>query len=238
MKIKRTVAHASLFMSASVVVMLAATPAFAEGKPIVVGSVSSQSNTHGVVPTGDSATTDDQAGATATTSSGTSASSNTSTTVHSQGTEPSDAVSPPHTGLKLTGPTLTLCNNRQAVINDIMGRIVNRGQQQVTLFGTIATRVEAFYTSSGKTVSGYTTLVAAINTAQTTAQSAVTTLKGAGTTFSCSTTDPQATITTFKADLQNEIAAVQAYRTAIKNLVQAILAVVSPSTSTVAGGNK
>lgn len=234
---KRTFAHAGLLISASAVILLAAAPVFAEGRPIVIGPITSPPTTDTNTTTSTTNTT--SGGTPATGGTGTGASTGANTSPSSQGAASSSVARPPSVGVKLTGPTLTLCNTRSAGINDIMNRIVDRGQQQLTLFGSIATRVETFYTSSGKTVSNYMTLVAAINTDQTAAQSAVATLKDASATFSCSTTDPQATITTFKTDLQNEIAAMQTYRTAVKNLIDAILTVVKPSTtSTTTGGNQ
>lgn len=132
--------------------------------------------------------------------------------------------------LKLTGPKLELCGNRKTHITDVMERISDRAQKQLVLFGNTATRVETFYTNSGKTLSNYTSLVNDINTKAAAAQAAFTTLKNAGSNFSCTASDPQGAITTFKADLQNEIAAMQAYRTSVKNLIVAVKTLVGDTT--------
>lgn len=126
------------------------------------------------------------------------------------------------------------CQNREAAINNIMSRIDTRAQNQLTLFGTIATRVEGFYTSKGKTVSNYDQLVAAIATAKTQATTDLSTMQG-NSTFSCSSSDPKGMVTAFQGYLKTEITDLQSYRTAVKNLV---VAVASANGVTVSGANQ
>lgn len=132
---------------------------------------------------------------------------------------------------RLAATKLRVCQNRQKAITNIMARIADRGQKQLTLFGTIATRVENFYTQKGKTLADYNTLVANVNTQQTAAQSTVDAIKSASSGFSCDSSDPQAFVGTFKDSLKSEISALQAYRTSVKNLIVGVKSVQGTTTS-------
>lgn len=132
---------------------------------------------------------------------------------------------------KLTEAKLRVCQNRQKAITNIMSRIADRGQKQLTLFGTIATRVEAFYTDKGKTLDTYDTLVADVTAKQAAAQTTVDAVKSASAGFSCDSSDPQAFVSTFKDSLKSEISALQDYRTAVKNLTVGVKSVQGTTTS-------
>lgn len=116
---------------------------------------------------------------------------------------------------------LKACQNREAAINKIMTNIDTRAQNQLSLFTTIADRVETFYTTSGKTVTNYSQLVGAIDTAKTTAETDLGTLQ-TNSTFSCSSSDPKGMVTSFQSYLKTEISDLQSYRTAVKNLIVAV----------------
>lgn len=139
---------------------------------------------------------------------------------------------------RLQGTKMTLCENHKDVITAIMARIADRGQKQTDLFATIATRVETFYTKSGKTVTNYNTLVADVNAKHTAALAAVAKIKADSNTFTCSATNPQGIVTSFKSDLKLEISALQAYRTSVRNLTVAVKTVVEGSAATTTGGNQ
>ncbi len=164
--------------------------------------------------------------------------SSTTSTGSSSESSHTEVHSTARTETHLTGTKMTLCENHKDVVTAIMSRIADRGQKQVDLFTTIATRVETFYTKSGKTVANYSALVADMNTKHTAAQTAVNTIKADSTTFSCSATNPQGIVTGFKADLKLEISALQAYRTSVRNLTVAIKSAVEASSTTTAGGNQ
>jgi hypothetical protein len=132
---------------------------------------------------------------------------------------------------KLTEAKLRVCQNRQKAITNIMSRIADRGQKQLDLFGTIATRVETFYTDKGKTLDTYDTLVADVSAKQDAAQTTVDAVKSASTGFSCDSDDPQAFVSTFKDSLKSEISALQDYRTAVKNLTVGVKSVQGTTTS-------
>lgn len=142
----------------------------------------------------------------------------------------------------LAAAQLKSCQNRQKAITNIMARISDRGQKQLTLFGTIATRVETFYTNKGKTLSNYDTLVADVNTKQAAAQTTIDTIKTDSTGFSCDGTDPKGFVGTFKDSLKSEISALQDYRTSVKNLIVGVKSVqgttISTDNQTNGGGNQ
>ena len=116
---------------------------------------------------------------------------------------------------------LRVCQNRQSAITHIMTRIDTRATNQLNLFSTIASRVEAFYTKSGKTVSDYTTLLSNISTTHAQATNDLATLK-TNSTFSCTSTSPKGMVTAFQGYLKTAISDLKAYKTAVKNLIVAV----------------
>ncbi len=132
---------------------------------------------------------------------------------------------------KLTAVKLKVCEHRQKSIATTMSRIADRGQKQLDLFTTIATKTEAFYTSKGKTLTNYQALVADVTAKQAAAKTTVDTIKADSASFSCSSTDPQASIATFKSALQSEIQALKDYKTSVKNLIVGVKSVQSTTTT-------
>lgn len=131
----------------------------------------------------------------------------------------------------LAAAKLKSCQNRQQAIDNIMARIADRGQKQLTLFSTIATRVETFYTDKGNTLANYDQLVADVNTHQAAAQSVVDTIKSDSTGFSCDSSDPKAFVESFKSSLKTEISVLKDYRTSVKNLIVGVKSVQGTSSS-------
>src|SRR5690242_595428 len=86
---------------------------------------------------------------------------------------------------RLEAAKLRACQNREKAINNILRRIAARGQRQVDLFSTIATRVEKFYDNKGKTLNNYTDLVSDVNSKKTAAQDAVNKIKSDSVSFKC-----------------------------------------------------
>lgn len=139
----------------------------------------------------------------------------------------------------LAAAQLKSCQNRQHAIDNIMARISDRGQKQLTLFSTIATRVENFYTTKGNTLGNYDTLVANVNAQQTAAQNAVDIIKVDSTGFSCDSSSPKAFVNSFKDSLKSEISALQTYRTSVKNLIVGVKSVQkTTSADQTNGGNQ
>ncbi len=132
---------------------------------------------------------------------------------------------------------LTACKNRETAITNIMTRIDTRAQNQITLFSTIATRVENFYAKQGKTLSNYDQLVAAVSATQTQANADFGTMQ-TNSTFSCNSSNPKGTVTAFQTYLKTEITDLQNYRTAVKNLIVGVASVngVTVSNSSTQGG--
>ena len=140
---------------------------------------------------------------------------------------------------RLASGKLKACQNRQNAITNIMTRIADRGQKQITLFGTIATRTETFYADKGRTLSNYDALVADVTAKQTAAQTAVDAIKTNSTGFSCDGTDPKGFVNSFQTSLKSEISALQAYRTAVKDLIVGVKSVQSTTTTNnTTGGNQ
>jgi hypothetical protein len=133
---------------------------------------------------------------------------------------------------RLTAVKLKVCQNRQKAITNIMSRIADRGQKQLDLFSTIATRVETFYTDKGKTLSNYDALVTAVNDKKAAAQTTVDTIKTDSTGFSCDSNDPKGSIATFKTALKSEIQALKDYKTAVKNLIVGVKSVQGTTNTT------
>lgn len=139
---------------------------------------------------------------------------------------------------------LKVCQIREKSIDNIMARIAERGQKQLDLFTTIATRVETFYTSKGKTLSNYDALVADVNAKQAAAQTAVNQVKADKVSFKCDGTDPKGAAASFQSDLKLEISALKDYRTSVKNLIVGVKSVQGTasssqnSTNNTSGGNQ
>jgi len=123
---------------------------------------------------------------------------------------------------KLTETKLRVCNQRKKSINNIMTRIADRGQKQLNLFDSIATKVEEFYTAKGRTVSNYDTVKAEVDAKKAAATTAIEEIRTTSTTFDCDSTNPKGATDSFKASLQKEIAALKDYKTAVKNLIVAV----------------
>ena len=128
-------------------------------------------------------------------------------------------------GTRLADAKLKACQNREKAINNIMTRIASRGQKQLDLFSTIATRAETFYASKGKTLSNYDALVADVTAKKAAAQTTVDTIKSDSVSFKCDGTDPKGAAESFKTQLKSEISALKDYRTAVKNLVVGVKSV-------------
>lgn len=142
---------------------------------------------------------------------------------------------------RLSEVKLKVCQQREKSIDNIMARIADRGQKQLNLFSSIATKVETFYTNKGKTLSNYDTLVADVNAKQAAAQTAVNTVKADKADFKCDGTDPHGAAATFQADLKLEISALKDFRTAVKNLIVGVKSVegtTQSSSNSSTGGNQ
>ncbi len=118
---------------------------------------------------------------------------------------------------------LRICSERQAAVTRIMSNITTRVNNQLKLFGQIATNVENFYNSSNskQTLTNYTQLVQDVNQAKLQALNDEVTLSS-NDSFSCSLAHPRAMVTTFQGYLKTEIKDLQNYRVSVKNLIVAV----------------
>lgn len=132
---------------------------------------------------------------------------------------------------RLADAKLKACQARETAITNIMSRVSDRGTKQLSLFTTIANRVEEFYTKSGKTLNTYDTLVTAVDTTKATATTVVDNVQSTSTGFSCTSNDPKGFAMTFKTNLKAEIDALNAYKTAIKNLIVGVRSVQGTTSS-------
>ncbi len=145
-------------------------------------------------------------------------------------TSDSSDPSSPSTG-RLDLAKLKVCQKREASVDNTLSRIAQRGQNQLDLFTAIASKVETFYTSKGKTLSNYDALVADVTAKKAAAQATVNTIKADSVTFKCDGSDPKDAVATFKTALKSEIAALQAYKTSVKNLIVGVKSVQGSTTS-------
>lgn len=132
---------------------------------------------------------------------------------------------------RLADAKLKACQNREKAITNIMARIANRGQKQVTLFDKIANRTEAFYVDKGRTLSTYDALVADVAAKKADAQAAVDATKATSVEFKCDGTDPKGVASTFKQQLKTQNDALKDYKTAVKNLIVGVKSVQGSTTS-------
>ncbi len=103
-----------------------------------------------------------------------------------------------------------------------MTRIGDRGQKQIELVNTIATRVEAYKVDKQLTVAGYDALLAEVNARKAAAVTVVDAAKAAKVEFKCDGTDPKGAASTFKDGLKLQNEAIKAYRDAVKNMLVAV----------------
>lgn len=118
------------------------------------------------------------------------------------------------------------CQAREESIKTRMTHLTNLATTMETKFATISARVEDYYTSkvvpSGKTVSNYDNLVAAIATQKTAVGTVLATTQTDANAFSCTNATPKAQVTKFTEDMQAVKQALKTYRTSIKNLIVAV----------------
>lgn len=121
----------------------------------------------------------------------------------------------------LTAGKLKFCENHAATITTIMERSSTRAQNQITLFSDIATKVENFYTSKGKTMATYDQLVATINAAESKANTDFAALQGSD-SFSCSSNNPGGAVSTYRANLKTVQVDLQDLQHSIRSLIVAV----------------
>jgi hypothetical protein len=119
---------------------------------------------------------------------------------------------------KLADKKLAACEKREAKINSIMTRTVERATKQIKVFDKIADRVQEFAETKGKKPANFDELVLAVDNAKSDAEADLTELNTTA-TFNCDGTDPKGAAGTFKSNLKVVISDLKAYKTAVKNLI-------------------
>lgn len=150
---------------------------------------------------------------------------------------PTGTTSPP-----ASAPTpQQVCESHENAINTITKRIDTRTQNQITLFDTIATRVENFYGGQPQVITNYSQLADAITAAKTQAGLDLSALQ-TNSTIDCNS-DPKDMVMAFQAEVKTTTNDLQSYRTAVKNLIAAVgkadgVAISSSSTTNGQGGQQ
>lgn len=157
---------------------------------------------------------------------------------------PSASTSPQATAqARLLEGKLKACQAKEAAIQKRSDQMAKMAINMQDKFTAIAARVKTYYTGtvlpSGKTVSNYDTLVAAIATKQAAVGTALAKAQSDVTAFSCTSDDPKTQLTQYRTDMQAVKSALKEFRTSIKDLIVAVHSVTgstqssaSPSAST------
>lgn len=130
---------------------------------------------------------------------------------------------------KLQAAKLKACQNREKSINTRLQNIANRGDRQLKVFDTIATRVEKFADDKNAKPANYDDLTNQVSSQKTAAQAAVEKIKAESVSFKCDGTDPKGALQVFKTDLKAEISALKSYRTSVKNLIVGVKTALGPT---------
>lgn len=117
---------------------------------------------------------------------------------------------------------LRACEARQDAVKNRMNSLTKLAKNIEDKFDSIATRVEDFYTKSGKTVSNYNALVTDISAKKDVVTADLTDAQSKVDAFSCSADDPKGLLTQFRLEMQKVKTDLKNYRTSIKNLIVAV----------------
>lgn len=123
---------------------------------------------------------------------------------------------------KLEETKLRICQKREATINNLMSRIGDRGQKQLTMISATSDRVQAFKTTKNLTVAGYDSLLATTEAQKQAAQAAVEAVKSVQTSFKCDGSDPKSAADSFKQAMKTQHEAIKAYRDSVRELLVAV----------------
>ena len=116
----------------------------------------------------------------------------------------------------------TICENRKTSINHKIQAFSKSGENILTRFNDVYTRVKNFKTDKKLEVSNYDALIAAADAKQQAATDAVAALKDLTADFDCTSSDPAQTVAAIKAATAEAKTALKEYRTSIKNIVVAL----------------
>jgi hypothetical protein len=123
---------------------------------------------------------------------------------------------------RLSAENLKSCQNREAAIDNIMARITDRAQKQLTLMDQISLRVQNLYKDKNMSIGNYEALVATVAAKKTIAEREMNTVRTMSRQFNCDSDDPKGTATQFKSNTSLQSGALNDYRTAIINLINGV----------------
>ncbi len=112
-----------------------------------------------------------------------------------------------------------VCENRKAAITRITTNAASQGQRHLNLFGSIATKVQGFYTDKKLVAADYDTAVQKVSANKTALQNAITEVKNSATTLDCSGSDPVGTVDAIKAKITAMHKAARELQASVKNLI-------------------
>jgi hypothetical protein len=123
---------------------------------------------------------------------------------------------------KLGAENLKSCQNREGAIDNIMARISDRAQKQLTLMDQISLRVQNLYKDKNMSIGNYEALVATVAAKKAIADREMNTVRTMSRQFNCDSDDPKGTATQFKANTSLQSGALNDYKTAIINLINSV----------------
>lgn len=145
---------------------------------------------------------------------------------------------------KLDEKKLKVCETKQRNITRRSQAAAARAANQFRVFGSIAEKVDKFYTDKilarGITVASYSALKQDIADKKILAETAVQNASSSASAIDCNSDNPKGQIQTFKEDMKSVISALKDYRTAVKNFLVAVKSAIgkNQSASNSAGGNQ
>lgn len=123
---------------------------------------------------------------------------------------------------KLDGNQLKNCQNREGAINNIMARVTDRAQKQLSLMEKISTQVQNLYKNNNMSLGNYDALVANVAAKKAIAEKSMNNVRVMNRTFNCDSDDPKGTVTQFKSNTSAQAGALNEYKTAVGNLIDGV----------------
>jgi len=128
--------------------------------------------------------------------------------------------------IRLDQAKLRLCQVREKVITNRSSKMVQHANRLMTVFDSIATRIQNYYLTRlvprGKTLPNYDALILNIQNKKNAINPLLETAQSDVNNFNCEGDDPKGQLALFRQDMKAVIAALKAYKTAVKNLIVAV----------------
>jgi len=133
---------------------------------------------------------------------------------------------------KLKDRSLERCQNRERVISNVMTRVGDRGEKQISVIQSIQQKVQNFYVEKDISTDGYDTLVANVEAKKQAATNEVNRVRTLTRSFSCGSDDPKGTATQFKTQATAQSSSVGEYKNAVHDLIVEIKTSIGADSST------